>query len=100
MKTIRHIRLVQTIYQFFLITSTLTLVLFLGAIFKLYHLPAQHGNPLGQLFILNVVICAVLWLVIRRLRCPICRNVFVGAESPRLHTTKCRHCGRRSGDTH
>ena len=33
-------------------------------------------------------------------RCPVCKNVFVGKESPELFTHKCRHCGRRSGDTH
>ena len=87
-------------YQFFMLLNLVIAAIFAGAVLELYYLETHHGNPLGQIFLANLVLCAMLWLVIRRLRCPVCRNVFVGKESPQLLTHKCRHCGRRSGDTH
>jgi len=39
-------------------------------------------------------------LVIPRLRCPVCRHVFVGrGEYREIFTPTCRNCGRRAGDT-
>ena len=100
MKTIRQIRLVQLSYQFFMTTNLLIATVFIGTILEFYHLHAHIGNPLSQIFVFSLVLSAMLWLIIKRLRCPVCRNVFVGKESPELLTRKCRHCGRRSGDTH
>ena len=74
--------------------------IFIGTILEFYVLDKHLGNKLSYIFVLNLGLSALLWMIVRRLRCPVCKNVFVGKESPELFTHKCRHCGRRSGDTH
>jgi hypothetical protein len=100
LKTIRQIRLVQISYQFFLFSNLLIAGVFIGTILEFYELNIHLGNKLSYVFLLSLCLSALLWMIVRRLRCPVCRNVFVGKESPELFTHKCRHCGRRSGDTH
>jgi hypothetical protein len=100
LKTIHQIRLVQISCQVFVFTNILIAGIFIGAILDFYALDKHLGNQLSQFFVLTLSVCALLWLIVKRLRCPVCRNVFVGKESPELFTRKCRHCGRRSGDTH
>ena len=47
-----------------------------------------------------LVVSGVCALVVARLRCPVCRHVFVGRGEYRdLFTRNGRNCGRRSGDT-
>ncbi|MCC6374220.1 MAG: hypothetical protein IT465_05325 [Moraxellaceae bacterium] len=100
MKTIRQIRLVQISYQFFVFSSLFIASIFIGTILEFYVLDKHLGNKLSYIFLFNLSLSALLWMIVKRLRCPVCRNVFVGKESPELFTRKCRHCGRRSGDTH
>ena len=83
-----------------LATTAMIAATFIGAILKLYHLSIAVGSILGELFIGLGTFSAILLIIIKNLRCPVCRNVFVGKEDPQWFTHKCRHCGRRSGDTH
>ena len=62
-------------------------------------------SPGITMWILLVMLVALtlsgaLALVIPRLRCPVCRHVFVGrGEYREIFTPTCRNCGRRAGDT-
>lgn len=100
MKTIRQIRAIQRLYQFTLFINIIVIAVFAGAILQFYDLSTPSGNLLTKLIIISLIVSCIFWFIIKRLRCPVCRNVFVGKESPQLLTNKCRHCGRRSGDTH
>lgn len=100
MKTIRQIRFIQIICQLCLATTAMIAATFIGAILKIYHLSTTVGMILGDLFIVLGTISIILIITIKYLRCPVCRNVFVGKEDPQWFAHKCRHCGRRSGDTH
>jgi hypothetical protein len=100
LKTIRQIRFIQIICQICLAITAMIAATFIGAILKIYHLSTTIGMILGDLFIGLGAISAILLITIKYLRCPVCRNVFVGKEDPQWFAVKCRHCGRRSGDTH
>lgn len=100
MKTIRQIRFIQVVCQICLATTAIIALAFMGAILHLYHLNHNMGMILGELFIGLGAASTLLIITIKNLRCPVCRNVFVGKEDSQWFTAKCRHCGRRSGDTH
>ena len=87
LKTIRQIRTVQISYQFLVFIDVLITGVYVG-------------GTLTNILVLSLSLSVFLWLIIKRLRCPVCRGVFVGKESPELFTDKCTYCGRRSGDTH
>jgi hypothetical protein len=76
----------------------LTIGIFVTAILGLHSLSTMSGHILEGVFLGSAVMGGVLLLVIRRLRCPVCHNIFVGKREPTLFTPICRHCGRRSGD--
>jgi len=97
-QTIRQIRVIQRLCQASLSIAALTIGVFVTAIFRFHNLSAVLGHILEGVFLASTVMGGVLLLVIRRLRCPVCHNVFVGKREPTLFTPICRHCGRRSGD--
>jgi hypothetical protein len=97
-QTIRQIRVIQRLCQASLSIAALTIGVFVTAILGLHHLSTISGHILEGVFLACAVMGGVLLLVIRRLRCPVCHNVFVGKREPTLFTPICRHCGRRSGD--
>jgi len=98
--TIKQIRVTQIASQIGVAIIVIIGLIFVGAIFGLYHLPVAKGNVLGDIFLLDSVITGSLLLVLRRARCPVCKNVFVGKTEPRWFSVTCKNCGRRSGDTH
>ena len=98
MQTIRQIRVIQRLCQASLSIAALTIGIFVTAILGLHSLSTMSGHILEGVFLGGAVMGGVLLLVIRRLRCPVCHNVFVGKREPTLFTPICRHCGRRSGD--
>ena len=98
MQTIRQIRVIQRLCQASLSIAVLTIGVFVTAILRFHNLSSEVGKVLECVFLGSVVIGGALLLVIRRLRCPVCHNVFVGKREPTLFTPICRHCGRRSGD--
>ncbi len=100
LKTIRQIRTVQISYQFLVFIDVLITGVFVGAALNFYELSKYVGGTLTNILVLSLSLSVFLWLIIKRLRCPVCRGVFVGKESPELFTDKCTYCGRRSGDTH
>jgi hypothetical protein len=75
-------------------------LIFVGAILGFYHLPTTKGNFLGEVFLMDSCITGSLLLILRRARCPVCKNIFVGKTEPRWFSVTCKNCGRRSGDTH
>jgi hypothetical protein len=97
-QTIRQIRVIQRLCQASLSIAALTIGIFVTAILGLHSLSTISGHILEGVFLACAVMGGVLLLVIRRLRCPVCHNVFVGKREPTLFTPICRHCGRRSGD--
>ncbi|PTQ89128.1 hypothetical protein [Agitococcus lubricus] len=97
--TIRHILWIQHTYKACLSLSSVLAVILFGAILDLYSLPAHSGNVMTVLLAALLVSCGVLILVLRKVRCPVCRYVFVGKREPSLLTRSCRNCGRRAGDT-
>ncbi len=98
MQTIRQIRVIQRLCQASLSITALTIGIFVTAIFRFHDLSSEAGSVFESVFLGSTVVSGVLLLVIRRLRCPVCHNVFVGKREPTLFTPICRHCGRRSGD--
>jgi hypothetical protein len=100
LKTIRQIRTVQISYQFLVFIDVLIIGVFVGAALNFYELSKYVGGTLTNILVLSLSLSVFLWLIIKRLRCPVCRGVFVGKEYPELFTDKCTYCGRRSGDTH
>ncbi len=98
MQTIRQIRVIQRLCQASLSIAALTIGIFVTAILGLHSLSTMSGHILEGVFLGGAVMGGVLLLVIRRLRCPVCHNIFVGKREPTLFTPICRHCGRRSGD--
>ncbi len=98
MQTIRQIRVIQRLCQASLSIAALIIGIFVTAILGLHSLSTMSGHILEGVFLGSAVMGGVLLLVIRRLRCPVCHNVFVGKREPTLFTPICRHCGRRSGD--
>lgn len=98
MQTIRQIRVIQRLCQASLSIAALTIGIFVTAILGLHSLSTMSGHILEGVFLGSAVMGGVLLLVIRRLRCPVCHNIFVGKREPTLFTPICRHCGRRSGD--
>jgi len=90
----------QIASQIGLATIVIIGLIFVGAILRFYYLPIEKGNFLGELFLIDSVITGCLLLVLRRARCPVCKNVFVGKTEPRWFSVTCKNCGRRSGDTH
>lgn len=98
-KTIAQIRVLQRLCQASIAIATLCIAIFLGAILKIYHLKSELGHLVEDAFLIATVIAAVLALVLRYIRCPVCHNVYVGKNEPTLFNEKCRYCGRRSGDT-
>ena len=97
--SIRHIRWLQRFYQLSLMVTALFLMVFLGAILKMFHLPAQIGNAMSTIWLGTVLSSLSLYMIVRRVRCPVCRHIFVGKSAPTMLTSACRNCGRRSGDT-
>jgi hypothetical protein len=97
-QTIRQIRVIQRLCQAFLSIAVLTMGVFVTAVFRFHNLSSEAGSVFESVFLGSTVLGGVLLLVIRRLRCPVCHNVFVGKREPTLFTPICRHCGRRSGD--
>ena len=53
-----------------------------------------------EIFLVDSCITGSLLLIVRRARCPVCKNIFVGKTEPRWFSKTCKNCGRRSGDTH
>ena len=100
MSTIKQIRVTQIASKIGLTIITIIGLIFVGAILKLYHLPIAQGNFLGKVFLADAFITSCLLLIVRRARCPVCKNIFVGRNEPRWFTVTCKNCGRRSGDTH
>ena len=98
MQTIRQIRVIQRLCQASLSIAALIIGIFVSAILGLHRLSTMSGHILEGVFLGSAVMGGVLLLVIRRLRCPVCHNIFVGKREPTLFTPICRHCGRRSGD--
>ena len=98
MQTIRQIRVIQRLCQASLSIAALTIGIFVTAILGLHSLSTMSGHILEGVYLGGAVMGGVLLLVIRRLRCPVCHNIFVGKREPTLFTPICRHCGRRSGD--
>lgn len=98
-KTIAQIRLLQRLCQLSIAIATTSITIFLGAILKMYHLKSDLGHFLEDALIIATVMSAVLILVLRYIRCPVCHNVYVGKNEPTFFNDKCRYCGRRSGDT-
>lgn len=98
MQTIRQIRVIQRLCQASLSIAALTIGIFVTAILGLHSLSTMSGHILEGVFLGSAVMGGVLLLFIRRLRCPVCHNIFVGKREPTLFTPICRHCGRRSGD--
>lgn len=87
--SIAHIRWVQRVLQVGLLVLAATRV---GGVFvpRLTYVL----DFLPTIAIAN----GLLWLFVRRVRCPVCHYVFVGKDHPHLFTDNCRNCGRRSGD--
>ncbi len=91
--TIREIRLLQNFCRGGLVTA----VLMAPALFLDDH---RVGFLMLLVMLASLVLSGMLALVILRLRCPVCRHVFVGrGENRELFTPTCRNCGRRAGDT-
>ncbi|RZU38684.1 hypothetical protein EV700_2619 [Fluviicoccus keumensis] len=90
--TIARIRLLQNLCRFCLITAMLMLPGFLVENLCL-------SNGMVMILIAALAAGAVLTVVIRRLRCPVCSHIFVGREHVVLFTVTCCNCGRRAGDT-
>lgn len=99
MQTIQQIKLLQDVCQTCLIVCAIAAVIFLGAIVNLYPLHNTFGELLGYLFLGCASLGCVLLLIIPRLKCPVCHNIYVGKQERTLFTHTCRYCGRRSGDT-
>lgn len=100
MTTIKQIRMTQIASLIGLVIIIIIGLTFVGAILGLYHLPTEKGNFLGEIFLVDSLITGSLLLIVRRARCPVCKNVFVGKTEPRWFSKTCKNCGRRSGDTH
>lgn len=100
MQTIKRIRILQVSSQVGLTIMTLIGAVFVGAILKFYRLQESDGYLLGDIFLVDACITGVLLLIVRRARCPVCKNTFIGRTEPRWFTVTCKNCGRRSGDTH
>lgn len=100
MQTIKQIRTIQLTCQAGLFIIAVIALIFVGAILGFYHLSIHKGNLLGEVFVAVSLISGILLLVLRRARCPVCKNVFVGKTEPRWFSVTCKNCGRRSGDTH
>lgn len=94
--TIKSIRRLQVACQS-LLTLSVVLALFLQLLNYL-----QVRQPAGVVAggsVIALVAGLALLLAIRKLRCPVCRTIYVGRRSPRYFTRSCSNCGRRSGDT-
>ena len=100
MQTIKQIRTIQISCQIGLSIIVIIALIFVGAILGFYHLPTHKGNILSEVFIGIALLTSILLLVLRRARCPVCKNVFIGKTEPRWFSVTCKNCGRRSGDTH
>lgn len=100
MQTIKQIRTIQLTCQVGLSIIVIIALIFVGAILGFYHLPTDKGHVLGEVFVAVSLITGILLLVLRRARCPVCKNIFVGKTEPRWFSVTCKNCGRRSGDTH
>lgn len=94
--TIRNIRKLQIACLALLIASALLL---LYAVLLIRIDSHRFADVSAFLSVGCLTSGLVLLLIIRKLRCPVCRSVFVGRRSPRYFTRACSNCGRRSGDT-
>ena len=94
---IKNIRRLQIACQS-LLTLAVVLALFLQILNYLQERQSA-GAAVASVSVASLVAGLILLLVIRKLRCPVCRTIYVGRRSPRYFTRSCCNCGRRSGDT-
>lgn len=94
--TIKNIRRLQVACQSLL---TLAVVLALFLVLLSYLQVRQPASIVASSSVIALVAGLALLPVIRKLRCPVCRTIYVGRRSPRYFTRSCCNCGRRSGDT-
>lgn len=97
--SIRHIQWMQRLYKVSLIITVVFFMVLLCAMMEVVPLSPQTGNAMSVIWLGAVIISLGLTVIIRRVRCPVCRHVFIGKTSPTVFTHTCRNCGRRPGDT-
>lgn len=97
--SIQHIQWLQRVYISSLAVTVICLLILLLAVTEIYKIPARASNVMTIMWLVAIVLSVGLSVVIRKVRCPVCRHIFVGRTTPMVFTHTCRNCGRRAGDT-